>query len=628
MASGTACTGFNSVHGAQVPRSLVQHLEEQIARLEGDLAAWGYNDANIIVPVSMSEAASNNVPDIDTPSSRHISDSASFRHETEGIIASTELQAMISATMPLGPCLTDVVRRVRMGLTPSLPSARDSQNKASIQSRHSDGEVDASILASMPSHIIRALVKKYVHRMLPTHPFLYEPTVWEQLDRVLCKIPQKPAAPEIGVSPWSPTIKFDYDFLVIYLILAVSATLGSATAGHAARCLALSESLFQEGIRHLSNPDPHPSDMAWIQVTLLILQYASINPKLGNVWILSGLAMRDSLELGFHRDLSGTNTLDPLIIDMRRRIFWAAYCMDRSICAALRRPVSIPDPAIDTQVMSLLPDQCITPFGLENQRQATKELALRWIEYRQLQSHMTEVHFQGRPLDQGQSWEDWLAVTELRLRLWYDSGLPHDGWTEFVLHHGLLTLHRPSRRIPLPASTSLLAAFKAASASARSCREQIVSGYFPRPWLAAHHMFATALVVLFCLRHNYENIAQTYSPQEIFEMTKLFTSNLLTICAQGWSEISEYAGTYERLLAPLLESILTGTKPISRAYTPEQDAELIRLLYPSPTHPKEIRRADMVEPLQGNLPPFDATIFDQDVEFLGEDGGATFISLF
>lgn len=616
-----------------MPRSLVQHLEQEIARLEGELAALGCNDAHMasVLVTGMFEPASNNGQNaVCIPSSGHISNSsAKLRDVTkESIIASAELQAMISATMPLGPSLTDVVRRVRMGLTPSLvlsSSVRDSKAKASIQTRHSEGEVDASVMASLPHHVIYALVKKYVQRMLPVHPFLYEPTVWEQLDRVLRKIPQKAAAPETGGSQYSPLVKFDFDFLVIYLILAVSATLGSAEVGHAARCLAFSESLFKEGIRHLSNPAPFPSDMAWIQVTLLILQYASINPKLGNVWILSGLAMRDCLQLGFHRDISESITLDPLEIDLRRRIFWAAYCMDRSICAALQRPLSIPDPAINAQLMSILPDGCITPLGLEDDGQPTKGLALRWIEYRQLQSHLTEVHFQGRPLEYGQSWEDWLAVMEQRLWQWYNSELPHDGWTEFVLFHGLVMLHRPSRRMPLPASASLFAAFQAATASARSCREQIVSPYFPRPWLAAHHMFATSLVVLFCLRHDYENISQKYSPQEIFEITKLFTSNLLTICAQGWSEISEYAGTYERLLAPLLESILTRTKPISRSYTPEQDAELLRLLYPNPTQPKELRFASMVEPLEGDLSPFDTTIFERDDEFPGNDSGTMFM---
>ena len=196
--------------------------------------------------------------------------------------------------------------------------------------------------------------------------------------------------------------------------------------------------------------------------------------------------MRDCLQLSFYRDISESITLDPLEIDLRRRIFSAAYCMDRSICAALQRPLSIPDPAINAQLMSILPDGCITPLGLEDDGQPTKGLALRWIEYRQLQSHLTEVHFQGRPLEYGQSWEDWLAVMEQRLWQWYNSELPHDGWTEFVLFHGLVMLHRPSRRMPLPASASLFAAFQAATASARSCREQIVSPYFPRPWLAAH----------------------------------------------------------------------------------------------------------------------------------------------
>jgi hypothetical protein len=123
----------------------------------------------------------------------------------------------------------------------------------------------------------------------------------------------------------------------------------------------------KRGFGHLSNRDPHPSDMAWIQVTLLIRKYASINSKLGNIWILSGLAIRDSLELGFHRDISVSNNLDPLTIDLWRRIFWAAYCTDRSICAALRQPLSIPYLAINTQVILLLPDRCITPLALKNQ---------------------------------------------------------------------------------------------------------------------------------------------------------------------------------------------------------------------------------------------------------------------
>jgi hypothetical protein len=107
--------------------------------------------------------------------------------------------------------------------------------------------------------------------------------------------------------------------------------------------MAFSGSLFAEGIQHLSSKAPFPNHLAEIQSTLLILQYALINPKHANVWILSGVVMRSCLELGLHREVSDAAGLDPSTIDMRRRVFWVAYCMGRSICSALQRPHSIPE---------------------------------------------------------------------------------------------------------------------------------------------------------------------------------------------------------------------------------------------------------------------------------------------
>ncbi|KAH0836958.1 putative gal4-like transcription factor protein [Fonsecaea pedrosoi] len=638
---------------AAIPRSIVQHLENEIASYELKLAELGCVDGDIQEEIGGTEPSVTNLSFlatdamIDEPShasplemairdhhvvvehatnspttdpSCHQRRGSGARDATkERVIASAEIQSMINATLPVGPSLTDVVRRVRMGLTPSLvisPEAKEqAQSKTPAQNRDSQPETDVSVLMSLPSHVVNTLVKKYVQRMLPVHPFLYEPTIWEQLDRVLAKIPRAE-----GGASCSRTVKLDYDFLVIYLILSVSTTLGSAKVGQGARCMAFSEALFKEGIRHLSQNAAYPSDMAWIQVTLLILQYASINPKLGNVWILSGFAMRNCLELGLHREVSKSIGLDPLTIDLRRRIFWAAYCMDRSICAALQRPLSIPDPAIDTSVMSMLEDRCITSQGFDHQGQETKKLALRWIEYRRVQSTIIEVHFQSRLLDPKQTWQEWLAVIERRLWEWYQSDLPHDGWTEFALMHGLVMLHRPSSRVPLPSSTSMSTAFEAACSAAKSCRGQITSGYFPRPWLAAHHTFEMALVVLFCLRHNFEAIALQFTPNEIFEMTKLFTSNLLTISSQGWTEVSAYAAIYERLLSPLLDAIFTRSRPVATAHTPEQEAELARLLYPSPAHPQEFRFVEIGGTgVSEDLFSFDAGIFDWDDDQLAND---------
>ncbi|KIW98097.1 uncharacterized protein Z519_01681 [Cladophialophora bantiana CBS 173.52] len=129
-----------------------------------------------------------------------------------------------------------------------------------------------------------------------------------------------------------------------------------------------------------------------------------------------------------------------------------------------------------------------------------------------------------------------------------------------------------------------------------------------------------ALVVLFCLRHNFEAIALQFSPNKIFEMTKLFTSNLLTISSQGWTEVLEYAAIYERLLGPPLDAIFTRSRPVSTAHTPEQEAELARLLYPSPARPQELRFVDIGD--NGgteDLFSFDAGIFDWDDDVVAND---------
>lgn len=364
QAAGSACTAFNPRGETEIPRSVVHFLEHEIASLEKDL-----NDAS-----SGKYVAQNSSPlpetqlDFEHGRRRTLPDvqpgEQCFLNVGKGamrraLVGSVELQSMIGATMPAGTCLTDMLSSVRMGLTPSYtPSSPTFPEvipaQVSVSSKHEDQDyVDALILVQLPRHVVNSLVKKYVQRVLPIYPFLHEPTIWRHVEHAIQKLP----AQQIGHSCLS--VRPDYDFLITYLILAISAMLGSAKSGHEARCMALSGSLFSEGVQHLSSKAPFPNDLAEVQSTLLILQYALINPKYANVWVLSGVVMRSCLDLGLHREVSKDLGLDSLTIDMRRQVFWVAYCMDRSICSALQRPLSIPDPTINT----LFPALPLTQMG-------------------------------------------------------------------------------------------------------------------------------------------------------------------------------------------------------------------------------------------------------------------------
>jgi hypothetical protein len=290
---------------ADVPRSIVRHLEHEIARLETELAQGGHLDAlnasDILLQFNQ-DSSGNQINGSNIESSpqwvMHVREAPRLSSQdplVSSIMNSRELQSMVSATLPYGSGLTDLVSRVRMGLTPSSSTAVTnvndlqrnsiSPNAVSVQAQ----VVETRVLRTIPTEIIQSLVKKYVQGVLPQFPFLHEQAIWGQLEHVLNVLQSsEPDHESLFVLP-------DYEFLVIYLILAISVTLGSAKGGHESRCMSLSSSLFEEGIRHLPSQPRGSSDLEGIQMNLLILLYATINPRSANVWILSGAAMRSAL---------------------------------------------------------------------------------------------------------------------------------------------------------------------------------------------------------------------------------------------------------------------------------------------------------------------------------------------
>ena len=633
MAAKTQCTGYSSRdQDPNIPRSIVQHLEAEIAKIEGELARNGHleelNASDILagmpthngMPLENQGAPILDFNSLESPTQPPVS---SVNGSSPAIINDMarnetmhcgEFQALMFSLLPRGPGMTDLIARVRMSLTPSSAVASGSPKEARRKSfsRISD-EVSCNMLRSIPVNIVRNLMKKYMARVYPIFPVIYGPHLWESLENVLQTLQRLPERHR-SVPP-------SFDFLVIYMILSASATLGSAKSGHEARHMFFSGSLFEEGIQHLSERANIPSDLAGIQALLLVLQYASINPRLANVWMLCGAIMRACLELGLHREPPNTMPMDCITLDLRRRVFWSAYCFDRSICSALQRPLSIPDQTIDARYPSTLDDRYIHANGIESSGQQTKLHMLRWVQFRRLQSTMTEVHFQGKSLEPGQSWQDWLDFMEGRLRAWYNDYNDGHELTDFTLNHGLTNLHRPSPRMPMPSPQSLLVAFEAACASAKNLREHISAGFYRRSWLIAHHVLENSMVVLFCLRNAFDTVMSKHNAQEVFEMTKVFTTDFLALAAQGWNEVSNYAGIFERLLGPLLESVFSNRPPSDSSFGPVQDAELARLLYPGPAQLDKLRFGSRSFH-QDDLPPFDIGSLNWD-DFSGSDGSVT-----
>jgi hypothetical protein len=93
-------------------------------------------------------------------------------------------------------------------------------------------------------------------------------------------------------------------------------------------------------------------DVRSIEVLLLLAIHSLRAPKGPGAWTYVGLAMRMCIDLGLHRRMQRRKSANLAEIEMRKRLFWTTYCLDRQVSIVLGRPFAISDRDIDTEVSS------------------------------------------------------------------------------------------------------------------------------------------------------------------------------------------------------------------------------------------------------------------------------------
>lgn len=87
----------------------------------------------------------------------------------------------------------------------------------------------------------------------------------------------------------------------------------------------------------------HPGSVAGIQAILLLVQYSMLDPDMFSCWHLIGFASRVMVDLGLHNEPAAEIRMSKDEIEMRRRVFYCVYTLDRSISMAFDRAFSFTD---------------------------------------------------------------------------------------------------------------------------------------------------------------------------------------------------------------------------------------------------------------------------------------------
>lgn len=117
-----------------------------------------------------------------------------------------------------------------------------------------------------------------------------------------------------------------FDQFLVRMVLSISSASMSDQRGDA-RCL--------DALGHLcaalkyTEDILHPGSIESIQAMLLLTVYATFDPHHFDSWTLVGAASRAMVDLGIHQDPSKAVKMPRQRLELRRRIFYSVYALDR-----------------------------------------------------------------------------------------------------------------------------------------------------------------------------------------------------------------------------------------------------------------------------------------------------------
>lgn len=223
-----------------------------------------------------------------------------------------------------------------LGSTNSGYDSRPTASTGQSQSRHQQ-ERDIAIKAfqnipvGLPSteSLTKQLSEAYFDTIHLQYPFLHKPSH----ERLIRETFKPDAQDEIG------TFQVTMVLSISALVLSRRSHVELPSAGWCAAAVKKFSSLHVE------------SSMRGLQCLLLLMIYAMHSPSSHfNAWSINYQCIAMVIDLGLQREPSRAVSLSLLQREMRTRIFWVVYTLDRKLSTMMGRPIGLRDEACDLRV--------------------------------------------------------------------------------------------------------------------------------------------------------------------------------------------------------------------------------------------------------------------------------------
>ncbi|CDO93208.1 unnamed protein product [Kluyveromyces dobzhanskii CBS 2104] len=259
-----------------------------------------------------------------------------------------------------------------------------------------------------------------------------------------------------------------------------------------------------------------------LQGLLLIAVYSLMRPTMPGLWYTLGSAVRLCVDLGLHAEKLNKN-YDPFLRDIRRRLFWCCYSMDRQVCAYFGRPVSIPDVNVTAMFPSALDDALITTAednvrdysspSLVNSDPTYKSVCLSMFQIRKIQSDIVQRMYAPNATipDEFLDLEDWRISILNQLDVWFQRIIPKTSLQMncsfpldfFALnyHYTKHILYGLSPKCPTLNNAGFIVVYESSMDIANINYKLTIEKKLNYTWVAIHNVFMCGMTYLYVIYH-------------------------------------------------------------------------------------------------------------------------------
>ncbi|CAK7221936.1 Rac GTPase-activating protein BCR/ABR [Sporothrix bragantina] len=242
-----------------------------------------------------------------------------------------------------------------------------------------------------PDGLAQRLVDAYFRNVNRAYPFVDRARVLHDLETAA----DDAASPS---SPSSPNAPSGANATLLYLIMAIGCTT-LQRAGQIAPDVAGKFHVDYAAIVQECFGFGHAEALVSVQILVLLALYSLFDPDSASAWSIGsivGVVARQAILLGLSRrlPLEAPSTQQGPAVELRYRLFWSIYILDRMMAASLGLPVAMVDDNMDVPLPSLTIDEFAAPSIPERARAASVlQTSRHVIQLRQLEDRiLREVH--------------------------------------------------------------------------------------------------------------------------------------------------------------------------------------------------------------------------------------------